>query len=58
MRHKQSIADSCMYFSRNKAGQLAIWLSWFDDNHIVGPSYVMKDKGKKLAEEIKNEDGN
>ena len=24
--HKQSIADPCMYLSRNKAGELAIWL--------------------------------
>ena len=43
MGHKQSIADPCMYFSRNKAGELAIWLSLVDDNLIVEPSQVMKD---------------
>ena len=56
MGHKQSIADPCMYFSSNKAGELAIWLSWVDDNLIVGLPQVVKDEGKKLAEEIKIED--
>ena len=28
MRQKQTIAEPCMYFSRNKSGKLAIWLSW------------------------------
>ena len=36
MGREQSIADSYLYFSRNKAGELAIWLSWVDDNLIVG----------------------
>ena len=36
MAHEQSIADPCLYFSRNKNGELAIWLSWVDDNLIVG----------------------
>ena len=56
MRHKQSMADSCMYFSRNKAGKLAIWLSWVDDNLLVGPPKLVKDEGKKLAKEVKIED--
>ena len=56
MGHKQSIADTYMFFSRNKDGKLAIWLSWVDDNLIVGVSYVMKDEGKSLAKEIKIED--
>ena len=46
MRHKQSITDPCIYFFRNKAGELAIWLSWMDDNLIGGPVQVMKDEGK------------
>ena len=45
-----------MYFSMSKAGELAIWLLWVDDNLILGPSHVMKDEGKKLANEIKIED--
>ena len=45
-----------MYFSRNKAGELAIWLTWVDDNLTVGQSQVMKDEGKKLAKEIEVED--
>ena len=48
--------NTCMYFSRNKVGELAIWLSWIDDNLIVEPSQVMKDEGKKLGKEIKIED--
>ena len=44
MGHKQSIADPCMYFSSNKAGELAIWLSWVDDNLIVGLPQVVKDE--------------
>ena len=56
MGHKQSIADPCIYFSKNKAGKYAIWLSWVDDNHILGPPQVVKDEGKKLAKEIKIED--
>ena len=44
-----------MYFSKNKDGELAIWLSW-DDNLIVRPPQVMKDECKKLAKEIKIED--
>ena len=49
------MADTCVYFARNKAGELAIWLTWVDDNLIVEPLYVMKDEGKKLAKEIKIE---
>ena len=45
-----------MYFSRNTAGELAIWLSWVDDNVIVEPLDVMKVEGKKLAKEIEIED--
>ena len=45
-----------MYFSRNKAGELAIWLSWVDDNLIVGLPHIVKDEGEKLAEETKIED--
>ena len=45
-----------MYFSRNKAGELAIWLSWVNDNLIIGLPQVVKDEGKKLAKEIKIED--
>ena len=56
MGHKQSIADPCMYFSRNKAGKLAIWLCWVDDNLIVGPPQVVKDEGKKMVNKIKIED--
>ena len=32
MGQKQSIAGPCMYFSRNKACELVIWLSWVDNN--------------------------
>ena len=56
MWHEQSIADPCMYFSWNKAGELEIWLSWIDDTLIVGPSQVMKDEGNKLAKEMDIED--
>ena len=55
MMHKWSVADPCMYFSRNKAGALAIWLSWVDDNLIVEPLKVGKDEDK-LAKEIKIKD--
>ena len=48
--HEQSIADPCMYFSRNKASELVRWLSWVDDNLIVGLSHVMKVEGKKRKE--------
>ena len=54
--HKQSITDPCMYFSRKKNGELVIWLSWVDDNHIVGLLQVTKDEGNKLAKEIEIED--
>ena len=56
MEHKQSIADPCVYFSRNRNGELVIWLSWVDDNLIGGLLQVVKDEGKKLAKEIKIED--
>ena len=56
MRHEQSIADPYMYFSMNKAGELAICLSWVDDNLIVGLLQVVEDEGKKLAKEIESED--
>ena len=46
MGHKQSIAVPYMYFSRNKAVELAIWLSWVDDNVIIGLSHVVKDEGE------------
>ena len=52
MGHKQSISDPCMYFSQNKAGKLAIWLSWVDDTLISELSHVLQDEGKKLAREI------
>ena len=55
MVHEGSIADPHMYFSRNKDGKLAIWLSWIDNYIIVGLSHVMKD-GEKLVKEIKIED--
>ena len=42
-----------MYFTRNKAVELVIWLSWVDDNLIVGSLHIMKDKGKKIVKEIK-----
>ena len=52
MGHRKSIlADPCMYFSRNKAGKLAIWLSWVDENFILEPLQVAKDEGEKLAKE-------
>ena len=35
MGHEQSIADPCKYFSRNKAGELVIWLSWMGNNLTV-----------------------
>ena len=50
--HEQSIADPCMYFSWDNAGELAIWLNWIDNNLIVGPFQVMKDECKKVAKEI------
>ena len=56
MGHKQSIADPCMYISRNKVGKLAIWLTWVDGNLIVGLPQVVKNEGKKLAKEIEIED--
>ena len=56
MEHKQSIADPCMYFSRNKAGELVISLSWMEDNLIVGLPHEVKDEGNKLVKEIKIED--
>ena len=56
MGHEQSLADPCMYFCRDKAGELVIWLSWVDDNLIIGPSHVMKVEGKILANKIKIED--
>ena len=55
MGHEQSIADPCRYFSMNKAGELVIWLSWMDDNLIVGLPQVVKDENEKLAKEIKIE---
>ena len=54
--HKQSIADTCIYFWRNKAGELAIWLSWADDNLRVGPLHVIKVGCQKLEKEIEIED--
>ena len=42
-----------MYVSRNKAGILAIWLSWVDDNFIVGPLLVVLDEGKKYEKKSK-----
>ena len=56
MGHEQSITDQCVYFSRDKAGELAIWLSRVDDNLIIGPSHVMKDEGENLAKEIEIKD--
>ena len=53
MRHKQSIADPCMYFPRNRNGALAIWLSWVDNNLIVGPSQAVKDEGKNWQKRSK-----
>ena len=50
------MAVLCMYLSRNKADELAIWLSWMDDNLIVRPSQVMKDEVENLAKEIEIED--
>ena len=35
MGHKQNIADPCMYFCRNKNDELAMRLSWVDNNLIV-----------------------
>ena len=49
MGHEQSVADPRMYFSKNKACELAIWLNWMDDNLIEGPPQVVKDEGKKLV---------
>ena len=46
MGHEQSIADPCMYFSRNKAAELAKWLSRVDNNFTVGPPKAVKDEGK------------
>ena len=56
MGHKQSIADPCMYISRNKAGILVVWQSWVDDNLIVGMSQEVKDEGQKLAKDIEIKD--
>ena len=56
MGHKHSIADPCIYFYRNKTGELAIWQIWLDDNLIVVLPHVVKDKGKKLTKEIEIED--
>ena len=56
MGHERSIVDPCMCFSRKKAGEFAIWLSWIDDNLIVGPLQVVKNEGKKLAKEIEIRD--
>ena len=53
--HEQSVVNPCMYFSRNKNGELAIWLSWVDDNLIVSLWHVMKNEDKKLAKEIEIE---
>ena len=53
MGHERSIADPCMYFFSNKNCELAMWLSWVDDNLIVGPPQVMKNEGKNLVKEIK-----
>ena len=55
IRNKQSAVDSCIYFSWNKPGELAIWLSWVDDNLIVGLLQVVKDKGKTKAKEMEIE---
>ena len=43
-------------FLYEQAGELMIWLSWMDNNLIVGPLQVMNDEGKKLTKEIKVED--
>ena len=43
-----------MYFSRNKPGEIVIWLSWVDDNLIVGLPQVVKDEGEKFAKENSN----
>ena len=53
MGHELSIADPYMFSSRTEAGELAIWLSWVDDNLIVGLPQVVKDEGKKLAKRLK-----
>ena len=50
---KRNISDLCMYFSRNKTGELAMWLSWVDDNLIVEPPQVMTDEGKKWQKKSK-----
>ena len=53
--HNQSVADPCIYFSRNREGELAIWQSWVDDNLVIRLLHAMKDEHKKLAKEIKME---
>ena len=45
-----------MYFSRNKAGEWAIWLSWVYKNQIVGLSHVVEVESKKIGKEFKIED--
>ena len=47
MGDEQHIADPCMYFSKNKVRELAIWLSWVDDDIILGTLHVMKVEGEK-----------
>ena len=54
--HEQSVSDPCMYFSMKRNGESVIWLSWFDDNPIIGALHVMKDEGEKIAKEIEIED--
>ena len=56
MGHKHSIADPYMYFSRNKTRELAIWLSWVEENLIAGLLHIMTVEGEKSAKEVEVED--
>ena len=56
MGRKLSITGPCMYFSRNKACELAMCLSLVDEDLILGPLNVMKVDRKKIAKEIETED--
>ena len=56
MGHTHSIADPCMFFFRNNAGEFLLLLSWVDDNLLVVILDVVKVKGKKITREFEIDD--
>ena len=52
MGHEHVIINPCMYFSRNETRELVMWLSWGDDNQIMGILHVVKDKSENCQNKL------